>query len=450
MSIKEKLNTILKNKKIALLGLGLENQAILKLSKDLNLKFDFTICDFRNKEKLIPILKNLNLNPNNFSYQLETKFNHSLFNFDILFRSPGWPLTCPGLQEAAKKSIEISSPMNLFFDLCPSQKIIAVTGSKGKGTTATLIFNIIKETKQKVFLGGNIGISPLSFLNKIKKDDYVILELSSFQLEDLKTSPQIAIITNLYKEHLSPADPNNPNYHNSFKKYIEAKANIFIQQDKDGILISKEESHKLLKDYLKDDIAKYKGKIILYKKQIYPTKLKGNYNQENINAAMEVVKILNIDKKLAEKTILNFSNLEHRLEYVAKKNGVKYFNNSFSTTPESTQLDLQSFSENIILIAGGSDKGANFSNLAKSISKKVKHVILFDGEGSHKLKKALEEIDYQAITFPASSMEEAVKIASRQTQVNDLVLLSPACASFGIFKNYKERGNLFKQQVKKL
>lgn len=450
MNIKEKLNTILKNKKIALLGLGLENQAILRLAKDLDLKFNFTICDFRNKEKLKPILKNLKLNPKNFSYQLEDEFNHNLFEFNILYRSPGWPLACPGLQEAKQKSITISSPMNLFFKLCPSQNIIGVSGSKGKGTTATLIFNILKQNNKKVFLGGNIGIPPLSFVQKIKENDYVILELSSFQLEDLKTSPQIAIITNLYKEHLSPADPSNPNYHRNFKKYLTAKANIFLQQNKNGVLITKEKSYQLIKENLKKEIIKYKGKVVLYKQKTYNTKLKGSYNQENINAAMEVVKLLNTDTELAKKTISEFSNLEHRLEFVANKHGIKYFNNSFSTTPESTVLDLQSFSENIILIAGGPDKGADFSNLAKVISKKVKYLILFEGNGSQKLKKALNKINYQQIIFPVSSMKEATQLAKNKAERNDLVLLSPACASFGIFKNYKERGNLFKREVKKL
>ncbi|MCF7820096.1 MAG: UDP-N-acetylmuramoyl-L-alanine--D-glutamate ligase [Candidatus Pacebacteria bacterium] len=450
MTLKEKLEAQLQGKKIALLGLGLENQSLLKLSKKLKLKLDFTICDFRAKEILSPKLEELKLNPNNFNYRLGTKFNQNLSDFDLLFRSPGWSLNCPGLKEAKSKKVEISSPMNLFFSLCSSKNIIGVTGSKGKGTTATLVSSILKTANKTVFLGGNIGIAPLSFIDKIQAKDYIVLELSSFQLEDLNYSPKVAIITNLYKEHLSPADPNNPNYHLSFKKYIEAKANLFKNQNQSGIFITKTETLNLIKKHLPNTIKKHQGKTKLYQKQNLNSKLIGGYNQENIGAALEAVKALNIKEEIAKKVVAKFSNLEHRLEFVAEKQGVKYFNNSFSTTPESTVLDLNSFSNNLILIAGGPDKGANFSNLAKTISQKVKAVILFPGAGSEKIKKALEKINYINISFPVNSMSEAIKIASSQAEAKDIALLSPACASFGLFKNYKERGNLFKEEVTKL
>lgn len=413
----------LNGKKIALLGLGLDNQALLALLKSQKIKADITIKD---------------------ALQDPKGFNKNLYKFDILFRSPGWPLLCPGIQEAIyNEHTEISSPLNLFFALCPSKNIIGVTGTKGKGTTASLIYKILKDAGKRIWLGGNIGVSPLTFLDKIKSTDYVILELSSFQLEDLKYSPIISVITNLYKEHLAPADPNNPNFHHSFNEYWQAKLNIAKNPENKYLIANKSLAPKLKK-------AKISGKLIFFTASSLPSKLVGDYNGQNIGAALEVAKILKIKESKIKKTIANFGNLEHRLEFVEEINGVKYFDNSFSTTPESTVLDLKSFNFPIIQIAGGADKGTNFKNLAKTIKAKVKFLILLPGKGTPKIKKEL-----QIVKFPkekmkeVASMEEAVRIAEQKASTGDIVLLSTACASFGIFKNYKERGDLFKKYVRK-
>lgn len=412
----------LNNKKIALLGLGLDNQALLNLLKKYKIKAEITIKDFRQ-------------DPNGF--------NKNLGEFNILFRSPGWPINCPGIQEALKnKKTKLSSPLNLFFSICPTKNIIGVTGTKGKGTTASLIYKIIKDSGKKVWLGGNIGIAPLGFIDKIKKTDYVVLELSSFQLEDLKFSPRISVITNLYKEHLAPADPNNPNFHASYSQYWQAKLNIAKQ---------KSNRYSIVNQALKTRLAKINlpGKIIYFSPSGTPSKLIGNYNQENIGAALEVAKILKIKKEVTQKSIANFSNLEHRLEFVKEINGAKYFDNSFSTTPESTILDLKSFKEPLIQIAGGADKGVDFKTLVKEIKKKVKFLILLPGAGSDKIEKELKKQKFPKTKLQlVSDMSEAVKYAKREALPGDIVLLSTACASFGIFKNYKERGDLFKKYVK--
>lgn len=411
------------NKRIGLLGFGLDNQALLELFKSQKVKAGITIKDFRDDPQ---------------------GFNKNLYKFDILFRSPGWPILCPGIQEALKKGkTEMTSPLNLFFALCPSKNIIGVTGTKGKGTTASLIYQILKDSGKKVWLGGNIGVAPLGFLNKIKKSDYVILELSSFQLEDLKFSPLISIITNLYKEHLAPADPNNPNYHSSYSKYWQAKLNIAKNKDNKFLVINSN-----LKSKIKS--IKLPGKLIYFSASQLNSKLVGSYNKENIGAALEVAKILKINIKSAEKTISKFGNLEHRLELVEEINKIKYFDNSFSTTPESTVLDLKSFTTPIIQIAGGADKGASFKEMAKTIKSKVKFLILLPGVGTKNIKKELIKIKFPATRLKeVSDMEEAVKIAEQQAASGDTVLLSTGCASFGIFKNYKERGDLFKKYVRK-
>ncbi len=412
----------LNGKKIALLGLGLDNQALLKILKEQKVKADITIKDARQDPR---------------------GFNKNLYEFDVLFRSPGWPLFCPGITEALKKGhTTASSPLNVFLKLCPTKNIIGITGTKGKGTTASLIYQILKDTGKKVWLGGNIGVPPLTFLNKIKPTDYVVLELSSFQLEDLRFAPKISVITNLYKEHLAPADPNNPNYHHSFNEYWKAKLNITKKPGNEYLIANKSLALKLKKE-------KIAGKLIFFTASTAPSKLVGDYNRQNIGAALTVAKILKIKDSQAKKTIANFSNLEHRLELVEEINGVKYFDNSFSTTPESTGLDLESFSSPIIQIAGGADKGVDFKDLAKKIKAKVKFLVLLPGKGTVRIKKELK-----AIKFPKEKikevvdMAEAVKIAEQKAISGDIVLLSTACASFGIFKNYKERGNLFKKYVR--
>lgn len=429
--------------KIALLGLGLENQALLFFLNKKYKNLDITICDTRSEheiKKIFPEIKKYK----NIKWQTGKNFNINLKKFSLLFRSPGWPINCPGIQKAIQYKSKLSSPMNVFFEFCPSKNIIGVSGTKGKGTTASLILQIIKNSGKNCFLGGNIGIAPLAFIEKIKKNDWVVLELSSFQLEDLKFSPKISILTNLFKEHLSPADPNNPNFHKNLKCYLEAKLNIvFNQNKKDYFIVNKK---------LKNKISKYKikSKIIFFTKSKSHSNLIGDFNQENISAAEEVAKILKINKNNYLETIKNFSNLNHRLEFIKEIEGVKYFDNSFSTTPESTVLDLKSFKKNIILLAGGADKGANFKILAKEIKKRVKFLILFLGKGSDKIKIELNKIKYpQNKTKEVNNMKDAVDLAKKNSQKNDIVLLSTACASFGVFKNYKERGDLFQQEVKK-
>ncbi|MFA6995377.1 MAG: UDP-N-acetylmuramoyl-L-alanine--D-glutamate ligase [Patescibacteria group bacterium] len=435
----------LNKQKIALLGLGLDNQALLILLNAAKIKAPITICDARPKNKLsIPKLKNLKIN-----YQLEKEFNKNLYKFDLLFRSPGWPLSCPGVKEALKKGqTKINSPLNLFFSLTATKNIIGVTGSKGKGTTATLIYKILKDAGRRVFLGGNIGVAPLSFVTKIQPSDYVILELSSFQLEDLKYSPRIAVITNLFPEHLAPADPYNPNFHHSYAAYWRAKLNIAAHQDNHYLVVNNRLKTKLKNKATDENLP---GKKIYFKTSSLPSKLMGSYNQENIAAAVEVAKLLKIKTAKYKKAIANFNNLEHRLELARSKNGVNYFDNSFSTTPESTILDLKSFTGPIILIAGGADKGADFRALAKVIKNKVKFLVLLTGQATPRITKNLLSLKFTPTKMiEVDSMEKAVMLAHNQAKPGDTVLLSTACASFGLFKNYKERGELFKKYVRKI
>ncbi|MFH1522389.1 MAG: UDP-N-acetylmuramoyl-L-alanine--D-glutamate ligase [Patescibacteria group bacterium] len=433
----------LQNKKICILGYGIENQALVKFLIKKKIKADITICDAREDTRCSI--------GHRVSWRLGKNYDKNLSQFHIIFRIAGYPLFSPEIKKAIKAGVEISSPTKLFFSLCPSKNIIGVTGTKGKGTTATLIYKILKQHvgthrgafPQNVFIGGNIGIPMFSFLDKIKKNDWVILELSSFQLEDVAVSPKIAVITNFSREHLKSADPNNPNYHKTMTDYWKAKSNIFKHQVKSDYLI--------INDKLKVKKINIESSIKYFTKSELPSKLVGDYNKENIAAAVEVAKLAGVKMDTIKKVVSNFKNLENRLEYVKTIKEVKYYNNSFATTPDATIADLKSFTEPIILLAGGADKGADFKKLAKHIYKKAKFVILFKGKSSPRIKKKLLKIKYQKNKIKiVSSMKEAVKIACQNSVPGDVVLLSTACASFGLFKNYKHRGMLFKDEVQRL
>jgi UDP-N-acetylmuramoylalanine--D-glutamate ligase len=479
----------LRNKKIAMLGLGAENLALVKflLRNCRNARFcvptdlRITVCDPKSAAELgdrfleIKEMARKNKLPE-INLISGKNYDAHLADFDIVFRSPGSLLLNPNIVKARKAGVEISSAMKLFFELCPTKNIIGVTGSKGKGTTASLIYEIIKahltspqlspykgegHDEVKVFLGGNIGTAPFDFIDKIKPDDYVVLELSSFQLEDLDFSPHIAVITNLFQEHLAPADPNNPNYHKSMKAYWAAKANIFTHQKKNDYLIVNE---KLEKNPLLRGVAAPRGrgvlnggtKVIFYSSSDLSSNLIGKHNKENIAAAVEVAKILKIKDEVIKKAVHKFQGLPHRTEFVAEINGVKYFDDSFATVPDVSVIALKAFSHtpasghpsregNIILLAGGADKGSNFKNFAEEIIKRVKYLILFKGKGTDKLKKQISNFKFQISIV--DNMRDAIKIAKNVAVSGDIVLLSTGCASFGCFKNYKDRGEQFKKEV---
>lgn len=436
----------LESKEIALLGLGKENLSLLSWLLKHSYSGNICICDRRSQLELEKILfskiPKAKLK-NRLSWRLGKMFNTKLEDFELLFRSPGWPLFCPGVEQAIKKGSLVSSPMEFFLANCPTPNIIGVTGSKGKGTTASIIYQILKDSGKKVFLGGNIGIAPFDFFDQLTKTSWLVLELSSFQLEALKISPRYAVLTNLFKEHLAPADPLNPNYHHSYQNYLQAKLQIAKNKENKYLIAN----YKLEKKLSKQKLA---GKIIYFKASQLKSHLQGDYNQDNIGAAVTLSRVLKIKKEVIEKSVANFHNLEHRLEKVVGRKDIHYFNNSFSTTPESTILDLKSFQAPIILIAGGADKGANFQKLGEAINQKVKILILLDGQATPRIKQATLQTGFSAkkiISCP--SMAEAVKQAQKKAQAGDIVLLSTACASFGLFKNYKERGEQFKYYVKK-
>jgi UDP-N-acetylmuramoylalanine--D-glutamate ligase len=434
------------NKNLAFIGLGAENLSFIKFLLKNKVVCRITVCDPKTAAELgdrfleIKQLARKNKMPE-IAMMTGKNYDAHLTDFDIVFRSPGYPLFSANLLKAAKMGVVIDSPMRAFFEICPTTSVIGVTGSKGKGTTSSLIYTILKAAKKDVYLGGNIGIAPFDFFDKLKPSSFVVLELSSFQLEDLERSPRIAVITNIYKEHLAPADPANPNYHKSSKAYWEAKANIFKYQKKADLLVVNE------KLKAKNEKLKTRSKIVFYGKSELPSSLTGEHNKENIAAAEEVAKALKIKKEIIAKAVKGFKGLPHRLEFVVERKGVGYFDDSFATMPEASIIALRSFDVPVVLLAGGADKGLDFKPFAKEIKKRVKALILFSGKGSDKLKKVLSGIGYD-VWAEVCTMEEAVRLASGVSESGEVVLLSTGCASFGCFKNYKERGDKFKQEAK--
>lgn len=429
-----------KNKKIAILGMGIENRALVDFFIKKKLACEITICDAQTE-----IESELKKQYPSLNFQLGKDYDQGLEEFDIISRVAGYPLFLETLTKAKRAKKEVTSPTKLFFELCPTKNIVGITGTKGKGTTSSLIYDIIKASGRKVFFGGNIGTAMFSFIEKIKEDSWVVLELSSFQTEDLEISPKIAVFTNFYREHLAPADPKNPNYHKTLADYWRAKANIFAHQKKGDYLVANE--------MLRERISKsaFESRVYYCEKSRLETSLVGEHNKENIAAAEKVAEIIGIEPEIVARAVKKFKGLQYRIQFIRELDGVKYYNDSFATTPEATSVALRAFPSPIVLLAGGADKGADFKQLAKEIKDRVKFVVLLHGKATPRLKKQLETVG-----FPKANMRvvqdivSAVKLARQQASVGNIVLLSTACASFGMFKNYKERGKLFTENVEML
>ncbi len=382
-------------------------------------------------------------------------------NADLIIKNPAVPKDSKYLKIAKKNKVPIETDIGLFFELCPSKKIIGITGTKGKSTTATLIAKLLK-TKYKVVLAGNIRASVLEELPKVTKDTIVVLELSSWQLEDLKKhktylpadrkTPHIAVITNIMPDHL--------NRHKGMQNYIEAKKLIFkFQKPKDFLILNRDD--KIVREFGKEAKAKTifysKKRAVKYSKYI---KLAGEHNLNNISAAITVAKIFKILDSTIKKTLRNFKGIEGRLEFVKEIKGVKYYNDTTATTPEATIVALKSLphpdvtsgqGKKIILIAGGRDKNLNFKELARVILKKVKVLILLPGTATKKILKEIKAEEAAGLR-PVSrrltkNMKIAVKMAHKNAEKGDIVLLSPGCTSFGLFQHEFDRGEQFKRSL---
>lgn len=447
----------LKLKKIGILGLGEENAALgLYLLKK---GAKVTICDLKSREELSSYIQKFE--NQGVEYQLGGDYLDNLKDFDIVFRTPGLPYLNEKIQEAKASGIVVSSEIKYFMENCPSP-IIGVTGTKGKGTTSTLIAEILRVgNRNRVYLAGNIGNAPIEFLDKLAPDDIVVLELSSFQLQDLEISPHIAVVLDIKIDHLD--------IHKDEAEYIKAKQNIVNFQKKNDLAVINADYLTSFELSLKSEgetfwfsrrksvdegvWVKNGQEIILriHRKdyKICETKdvtLRGEHNLENICAASLASYLAGASVKSISEVVKNFRGLEHRLEFVTETGGVKYYNDSFSTTPDTAIAAIKSFSEPIVLICGGSEKHANYKKLGEVISASTVKSAILIGITGPRIKKEIVNKKIK-IVDNCKNIEEAVFTAKSEAKAGDVVLLSPASASFDWFKNYKDRGNQFKTLV---
>lgn len=435
---------------------------------------DVTVFDAKeNIEGVIPAGVNASLGTDFFA-----DLDNAIYDCEFLFRSPG--IHFAKLEKARETGIKVTSTTQFFFENCPC-KIIGVTGTKGKGTTSSLIYEILKTAGKDAYLGGNIGESPLKFLDYLTLDSFAVLELSSFQLQDLTLSPHAAVVLMITSDHMD--------YHADVTEYRDAKKTIALYQGPDDFCVLNRDY-----DYHEKFLKAGNGKKFLVSRhdggkiwdgaftkcgkiyyvadgketEIMETRkvgLLGEHNLENVLAAVTVCMNLGIDLEAIRQAVRDFKGLEHRLEFVREVKGVRFYNDSFSTTPETSIAAVYAFNGPVMLIAGGSEKNSDYTEWGMELqkNKNLKNVFLI-GMMTDRMEKALNEAHLRlskeagpedASQFPVKifrcgSLEDAVKIAYETGVPGDNVVMSPAAASFDMFKNYKYRGTAFKEIVEGL
>ncbi|MFA6098500.1 MAG: UDP-N-acetylmuramoyl-L-alanine--D-glutamate ligase [Patescibacteria group bacterium] len=457
----ENLLNNIRGKKVTVIGLGLQGGGLAAVKWLARKGADILATDLKSRKALSPTISKLK--KYKIKYILGYHRHKDFKNADLIIKNPGVPRESEYLRTARKNNIPIETDISIFFRLCPA-KITGITGTKGKSTTTSLLCEIIKNSGKKPIIAGNIKVSPLEVLNKINDRTPVILELSSWQLEDmahLRQSPHIAIITNIMPDHL--------NRYDSAAEYKNSKKLIFAFQKKLDYCILFYDQLKSLKKHIKSKVLFFSGNhknfngSFLQNDSIYfnnngkkefiikqnEVKLLGAHNVLNILAAVTAAKIYGVKTKYIRQTIAQYPGLQDRLEFIAEKNGIKFYNDTTATTPESAVAALDSFKQKPILICGGFDKQLDYKRFAGKIISTAKKVILLKGTATNKIIncfKIKKFSDYSA----AGSMQQAMNVALQFATMGDLVLLSPGAASFGMFVNEFDRGDQFKNYIEKL
>ena len=451
-SILESYFTSLQGKHIVVLGLGVSNRPLVRLL--LRYGCEVTGCDKTPYEKLDQEV--LELERLGCRLQTGDAYLENL-SADIVFRTPGMHPGNPAIVKLAENGAEVTSEMEVFFELCPCT-ILAVTGSDGKTTTTTLISEMLKAAGKTVWLGGNIGTPLLPSLDEIKVTDFAVVELSSFQLMDMRCSPHVAVVTNLAPNHLD--------VHKDMEEYVEAKKNLFRFQMADDVLvinadneitagfegkgITRSFSRKRKADVCLDgETICRDGVAVLNTGDIV---IPGVHNVENYMAAILAVEGL-VEDEIIRKVAREFGGVEHRIELVRVKDGVKFYNDSIASSPSRTIAGLNSFNQKVLLIAGGYDKHIPYDALGPVICKHVKRLYL-NGATAQQIRKAVESAPEYTPGNPeiinCQDFTDAVYQSAQDAQAGDVVLMSPASAAFDQFKNFMVRGDYFKKLIKEL
>ncbi len=416
----------LKDKKILILGLGKEGLSTLSFLRKKYPKQTIGVAD-QNDQQDLPKDDKLELH-------FGKDYLKAIDKYDVVFKSPGINLK--------DQSSKITSQAEIFLEF-KGDKIIGVTGTKGKSTTSSLIYKILKDANFKVELVGNIGKAPFDYLDEKYKDYFFVYEFSSFQLQNVKTSPHIAVLLNIYHEHLD--------YHGNFETYKKAKENITKYQNKKDYLIFNSDSKEVVEIAQRSKAIKIPFSESEKETVIFETDLKGKFNLNNIKAAVKVAKIFKVGNEKITESVKLFKPLKHRLQFVGMHKGIEFYNDSIATIPQATIAALNALSPNVnTLVVGGLDRGLDFSQLAKKIvEEKIENLIIFPQTG----KKILDKIggeNYAINQYFVSDMAKAIKIAASVTRKGKICLLSPAAASYNLFRNFEDRGQQFIDEVNKL
>lgn len=444
----------IKEKKVAVVGIGVSNKPLIHFL--VKLGANVTAFDKKSKEELGETYDEL------FSIGVNTVLGEGylekLTGFEVVFKTPSMRFDNPVLVRAKEEGAYITSEMEEFIKYCPA-KIFGVTGSDGKTTTTTLIYNILKAEGHKAWVGGNIGTPLFSQIENIGKQDRVVLELSSFQLMKMKYSVDVALVTNL--------SPNHLDMHRGMEEYVEAKKNIFKYQSERDLLILNRDNYitngmvseakgnvmqfsvkEIVEDggYFKDGTLYIKGNAVCKREEI---KILGMHNVENLLAAF-CATYEDVSIESMRKVAITFTGVQHRTEFIRSINGVKYYNDSIASSPTRTLAGLKAFDKPVVLIAGGYDKNIPFEPLAEGGYSKIKALILL-GVTKDKIKDAFHKVmKEKGVSIPiyvVNSLEEAAKKSREIAEKGDVVTLSPACASFDMFPNFEVRGDKFKEII---
>ena len=457
MNFEEYLDS-LRDKTVAVIGIGVSNQPLIQLLLSRGIRV--TACDKKNREALGIVAEQLEAN--GCSLRLGEGYLDGLTE-DVIFRTPGMRPDLPQFTAAVKRGSILTSEMEVFFEVCPCPKI-AVTGSDGKTTTTTIIAELLKRAGKTVHLGGNIGHPLLAETGKMKPEDIAVLELSSFQLMTMTHSPHIAVVTNLAPNHLDVLK--------DFREYIDAKENIFTHQSAEDIAVFNADNPYTLEEAgravgrarlfsrqkeLEDGVFLRGGAIIAKRdgaeRQVMTAadiKLPGVHNIENYMAAIAAVDGL-VPDGIIRDFAREFGGVEHRIELIRTRNGVRWYNDSIASSPSRTIAGLNSFKEKVILIAGGKDKGISYESLGPVINDHVKLLILC-GATAGVIRQSTEQApNYGGLEIAdVTDYHEAVALADSRAEEGDVVILSPASTSFDRFANFMERGRVFKDIVNAL
>ena len=448
---KEKVN----GKKVGVVGLGVSNLPLISFLQGFGAEvYGF---DQREMENLSEEVHNLK---DQVVFYLGKDYLNHLTGMDLIFKTPGMRMDHPKLVEAEASGAKITSEMEEFLKYCVG-KTIGITGSDGKTTTTTVVGEILKEAGHKVYVGGNIGTPLFTKIEEITPKDFVVLELSSFQLMTMKVSPHIAVVTNLTPNHLD--------MHKDMEEYISAKKNIFLHQGEEDLLILNEDN-AITKAFAKEakgrveffssvkvneDAYFREGSLFLREERVVDLgemKVKGVHNAENFLAAFLATEEF-VSKAVLRQVALSFSGVKHRCQFIREVDGVRYYNDSIASSPTRTLASIGSLEKKVNVILGGYDKKLDYTPLAVDGHQFIKNAILV-GDTKYKIEEVFKAYakEYGVVvkTYLADSFVEAVALLKKVSENGDIAILSPASASFDMFKNFEARGDEFVSLVNKL